>query len=72
MNNDLILSIAQSDYRKNLTEYLKQVQAYVADIRNGTYDNDVRKATIDVIQKLLIDKLHTLSGDVVSNNDDYR
>lgn len=72
MNNDLILSIAQSDYKKNLTEYLKEVQAYVADIRNGSYSNEVRVATIDVIQKLLIDKLHTLSGDVNHNVDDYK
>lgn len=72
MNNDLILSIAQSDYRKNLTEYLKEVQAYVSDIRNGSYSNEVRLATIEVIQKLLIDKLHTLSGDVNPNVDDYR
>lgn len=72
MNNDLILSIAQSDYKKNLTEYLKQVQAYVSDIRNGSYPNEVRLATIEVIQKLLIDKLHTLSGDVNPSIDDYR
>jgi len=72
MNNDLILSIAQSDYKNNLSEYLKQVQAYVSDIRNGSYSNEVRLATIEVIQKLLIDKLHTLSGDVHKNVDDYR
>jgi predicted transcriptional regulator len=72
MNTDLIKGIAQSDYRKNLTLYLKEVQTYVADIRNGTYDNDVRKATIEAIQKLVIDKLHTLSGEVVSSSDDYK
>jgi len=71
MNIELLKGIARSDYKKNLTAYLKETQAYVADIRNGTYDNEVRKATIDVIQKLLIDKLHTLSGEVVRNIDDY-
>ena len=71
MNIELIKSVAQSDYRKNLTLYLKEVQAYVADIRNGTYDNATRLATVDAIQKLLIDKLHTLSGEITINKDDY-
>lgn len=72
MNNELIKSIAQSDYKKNLVEYLKDVQGYMADIRNGNYPNEVRIATVEVIQKLLIDKLHTLSGDVNPNSDDYK
>lgn len=72
MNIELIKSIAQSDYRDNLTNYLKQVQAYVADIRNGTYDNATRLATVKTIQELLIDKLHTLSGDVEKLSDDYK
>lgn len=64
--------MAQSDYRKNLVTYLKEVQNHVADIRNGTYDNETRKATVDVIQKLLIDKLHTLSGETSKDNDSWR
>jgi len=72
MNTELLKGIAKSDYGKNLVVYLKEVQSYVADIRNGTYDNATRLQTVDVIQKLLLDKLHTLSGDVTYNKDDYK
>ena len=72
MNIDLIKQLAKSDYRKNLTLYLQEVQSYIADIRNGKYSNESRIIAVEAIQKLLIDKLHTLSGDVVKNTDDYR
>lgn len=72
MNTELLKGIAQSDHKKNLVTYLKEVQAHVADIRNGTYDNPTRLATVEAIQRLIIDKLHPLSGDINRNNDDYK
>ena len=71
MNSDLIKGIAQSDHKNNLIKYLKEVQSYVADIRNGTYDNSTRIATVEALQKLLIDRIQALSGEVSKNNDDY-
>lgn len=72
MNSELLKGIAQSDYRKNLVAYLKEVQAHVADIRNGKDTNETRLATVKAIQELLIDKLHTLSGEVKPNLDSYK
>lgn len=71
MNIELLQGIAKSDYRKNLVAYLKQVQDHVADIRNGNYTNETRVATIETIQKLLVDKLHTMSGVVNKDKDNY-
>ena len=72
MNHELLQGIARSDYKNNLVTYLKEVQAYVADIRNGTYTNETRLATVDAIERLLIGQLKVLSGEVKSNLDDYR
>lgn len=72
MDTEKIKRIARSDLSKVLVEYLKDVQGYIADIRNGTYTNETRIAAVDVIQKLLIDKLHTLSGNISQNKDDYK
>jgi hypothetical protein len=72
MNHELLQGIARSDYKNNLVAYLKEVQAYVADIRNGTYTNETRLATVDAIERLLIGQLKVLSGEVKSNLDDYR
>jgi hypothetical protein len=72
MNHELLQGIARSDYKNNLVAYLKEVQAYVADIRNGSYSNETRLATVDAIERLLIGQLKVLSGEVKSNADDYR
>jgi hypothetical protein len=72
MNHELLQGIARSDYKTNLVAYLKEVQAYVADIRNGSYSNETRLATVDAIEKLLIGQLKVLSGEVKNNLDDYR
>jgi hypothetical protein len=72
MNTELLKGIANSDYKGNLVKYLKEVQAYVADIRNGSYSNETRLATVDAIEKLLIGQLKVLSGEVKDNLDDYR
>ena len=72
MNHELLQGIARSDYKNNLVNYLKEVQAYVADIRNGSYTNETRLATVDAIERLLIGQLKVLSGEVKSNLDDYR
>jgi hypothetical protein len=72
MNHELLQGIARSDYKNNLVAYLKEVQAYVADIRNGTYSNETRLATVDAIERLLIGQLKVLSGEVKPNIDDYR
>jgi hypothetical protein len=72
MNPELLQGIARSDYKNNLVAYLKEVQAYVADIRNGSYSNETRLATVDAIERLLIGQLKVLSGEVKNNLDDYR
>jgi hypothetical protein len=72
MNTELLQGIARSDYKNNLVAYLKEVQAYVADIRNGSYTNETRLATVDAIERLLIGQLKVLSGEVKNNLDDYR
>jgi hypothetical protein len=72
MNHELLQGIARSDYKNNLVAYLKEVQAYVADIRNGSYSNETRLATVDAIERLLIGQLKVLSGEVKNNSDDYR
>jgi hypothetical protein len=72
MNLDLLKGIANSDYRNNLVAYLKGVQNYVADIRNGDFSNETRKATVDVIEKMILSKLNMLSDRPESNSDSYK
>jgi hypothetical protein len=71
MNKDLLQGIINSSNRQNLVEYLKQVQSYIADIRNGEYSTETRKMSVDVIEKLLINKLKS-PQDIESNTDDYK
>ena len=71
MNKDLLQGIINSSNRQNLVEYLKQVQSYIADIRNGGYSTETRKMSVDVIEKLLINKLKS-PQDIESNTDDYK
>ena len=62
MNSDLIKFIAENDVtRKNVVAYLKEVQNYVADVRNGDYTKETRLQTVNVIEDLLIKKLNVLS-----------
>lgn len=71
MNKDLLQGIINSSHRQNLVEYIKQVQSYIADIRNGSYDAETRKLAVDVIEKLLISKLKS-PQDIEENIDNYK
>lgn len=72
MNTELLQGIARSDYKNNLVTYLKEVQAHLADIRNGSWTNETRLAAVGAIESLLIEKLRVLSGEKSNNTDDYR
>lgn len=68
----LIEAVAKSDYKENLVRYLEQVKTEVADIRNGNIPNDVRIATIQVIDQFILEKIRVMSGEVRKDIDDYR
>lgn len=68
----LIESVAKSDFKGNFLKYLEQVQAEVADIRNGSHTNETRKAVIEIIDELIIKKIKVMSGEVQRDVDDYR
>lgn len=68
---NLIKAIAKSDYKDNLVKYLEQMKSEIADVRNGDYSMDVRKAVIDFIDKLLIDKLRISTSKQDKEVDDY-
>lgn len=53
-------AIAKSDFKGNLFTFLKQVKDEVADIRNGEYTYETRKAVIEVIDNLIINKIRPL------------
>lgn len=68
----LLRAISKSDHKINLVKYLEQVKDELADIRKGDYTNETRKAAIDIIDKLLLDKLRVSSQNVDKEIDDYR
>lgn len=55
-------AIAKSDFKDLLFPFLKQVKDEIADIRNGDYTHETRKAVIDVIDNMIINKIRPLSG----------
>jgi hypothetical protein len=62
MNTQLIQFIAENDVtRKNVVAYLKEVQDYIADVRNYDATAETRLLTVKVIEDLLIKKLMVLS-----------
>lgn len=65
MDNTVLEIIAKSPYKDDLVTYLKQLQDYVADVRNGEYDPKTRLQTVDVIEHQLVQKLVGLSKGVV-------
>ena len=67
----LIKAIAKSDYKTNLVKYLEQVKDEVADIRKGSYTTETRSAVIEVIDKLILDKLRVSTGGVDKEIDDW-
>jgi len=67
----LLKGISKSDHKVNLVKYLEQVKDELADIRKGSYTNETRKAAIDIIDKLLLDKLRINSQTVDKEIDDY-
>lgn len=68
----LIEAVAKSDYKENLVRYLEQVKSEVADIRNGSIPNDVRLATIGVLDEFILKKLRVMSGEIKKEVDEYR
>ena len=63
INTELIKFIAENEpTRKNVVTYLRQVQDFVADVRNGDYSKETRLQTCEVIEDLLIKKLSVLSN----------
>ena len=62
MNTELIKFIAESEpLRKNVVQYMRQVQDEIADVRNGSYPMETRLQTVAVIEDLIIKKLNVLS-----------
>lgn len=53
-------AIAKSDFKGLLFEYLKQVKNEIADIRNGDYTYETRKATTEIIDNMIINKIRPL------------
>jgi hypothetical protein len=68
----LIESVAKSDFKGNFLKYLEQVKSEVADIRNGNHTNETRKAVIEIIDELIVNKIKVMSGEVRADWDDYR
>ena len=68
----LIESVAKSDFKGVFVKYLEQVKSEVADIRNGNHTNETRKAVIEIIDELLINKIKVMSGEIRTDLDDYR
>ncbi len=67
----LISALSKSDYKKNLVIYLEQVKNEVADIRKGNYSTETRGAVIEVIDKLILNKIKVKSGRVNKSIDDF-
>ncbi len=67
----LLKGISKSDHKANLVKYLEQVKDFVADIRNGEYTNETRKAVVDAIDNLILAKLRVNSQTVDKNDDDW-
>jgi hypothetical protein len=68
----LLESIAKSDFKGNFVKYLEQVKSEVADIRYGDHTNETRKAVIQIIDDLIVDKIKVMSGEIKADLDDYR
>jgi hypothetical protein len=68
----LLQSIAKSDFKGVFVQYLEQVKSEVADIRNGSHTNETRKAVIEIIDELIVNKIKVMSGEVRADLDDYR
>ena len=64
MKTEVLEIIAKSPYKDNLLEYLRDLQDYVADVRNGDYDPQTRLQTVEVLERQLIQKLISLSDGV--------
>jgi len=63
MNTELIRFIAENDVtRKNVMAYLKEVQDYIADVRNYEATTETRLLAIAAIEDLLVKKLNVLAN----------
>ena len=74
MNYTVLEIIAKSPYKDDLVTYLRELQDYVADVRNGEYDPQTRIQTVDVIERELVQRLVGLSKGVVkySEEENYK
>ena len=67
----LLESISKSDFKNNLVEYLKQVQNEIADVRVGDYSTETRKAVIELLNTLVINKIRGMTLPEKPVKEDY-
>lgn len=63
-------AIAKSDFKNLLFKLLEQVKNEVADIRNGEYSYETRKAVIDTIDNLIVNKIRPMKQQIEKKPDD--
>jgi hypothetical protein len=57
--------------KENLLKVLEEVKAEIADIRKGNYSNEARLCAIEFLDKLLVEKIKVLSGELSPNEDKW-
>ncbi len=63
-------AIGKSDFKNLLFTYLKQVKDEVSDIRNGDYSLETRKAVVEIIDNMIINKIRPMSKKVETQKPD--
>ena len=60
--NELIKEISNSGYKETILTLLDEVKNYIADARNGDYTTETRKASIEAIDRVLYNKIKSVSN----------
>lgn len=63
-------AIGKSDFKNLLFQYLAQVKNEVSDIRNGEYTLETRKAVVEIIDNMIINKIRPMSKKVETQKPD--
>ncbi len=63
-------AIGKSDFKNLLFQYLTQVKNEVSDIRNGEYTLETRKAVVEIIDNMIINKIRPMSKKVETQKPD--
>jgi hypothetical protein len=73
IDQNLLEAVAKSGHKENWIKLLNEVKNQVADIRKGNYSNETRKAVIEVIDSMILDKIKVLSQEPQrAEPDDYK